>query len=60
LKKNENIGVHSICNFSTNIFWGQGNSGRRRNAEEEGEMLTKVSPEVSAKFFESFVSSKFH
>jgi len=29
------IGEHSICNFSTNCFRGQGNSsGRRRNIAE--------------------------
>jgi len=30
--QNEDIGEHSICNFSTNIVLGQGNSsGRRQN-----------------------------
>jgi len=41
---NENMGVYSICNFSTNVFGGQGNSpGRRRDiAESFADTLGKI------------------
>jgi len=35
--KNEDIGEHSICNFSTNLFGG------REIAQRGGEILRKVS-----------------
>jgi len=38
--KNENIGNHSICNFSTNL------SGNREIAQEGGEILPKVLPNL--------------
>jgi len=40
IDKNENIGEHSICNFSTNLFGG------REMAQEGGEILQKVSPKL--------------
>jgi len=40
LYKNENIGEHSICNFST-IFLGG-----REIAQEGGEILQKVMPKL--------------
>jgi len=46
---------HSICNFSTNFFWGG-----REIAQEWGEILSKVSPKHYAQFWENFVSTKFH
>jgi len=39
--KNENIGEHSICNFSTNFY-----GGGRKIAKEGDEILPKVSPNV--------------
>jgi len=38
--KNENIGEHSISNFSTNFFGG------RVIAQEGGEIFLKVSPKL--------------
>jgi len=40
MTKKENIGEHSTCNFSTNIFGG------REIAQGGGKKLTKVSPKV--------------
>jgi len=34
--------------------------GGREIAEEGGKILPKISPKASAKFWESFLSSKFH
>jgi len=45
VKKLSNIGEHSIlCNFSTNIFWGQENSsGRRQNiAQSFAQIFCKI------------------
>jgi len=50
----ENIGEHSVCNFSTKFFGG------REFALGRGEILPKVSPKVSPKFLKNCVSSKFH
>jgi len=42
---------HSLCNFSTNFFGG----GR-----EVAQGGNKILPKVLAKFWDKFVSSKFH
>jgi len=46
-----------ICDFRTNFF---GVGGGRELAQEGGEILPKVSPKLLSKFWENFLSSKFH
>jgi len=51
--KKENIGEHSICNFSIKNCWG------RKIAQAGGEIFAKVSQKIEAKIRENFMSSNF-
>jgi len=46
LDENKNILEYSICNFPTNIFWGQANSSRRRRN------MSKSFGKIKAKYHE--------